>query len=531
MTSAPQQLSPGFPTVVKRKIASISLGWVLVAFTEAAAYTTLGASIARQQGPAWVLVTAVVAIAVTVVVSRSGYITGAGLAADLYRAVGETFSRAKLSWFTESNRALAGDVAGRTIPSLMSVPAHQLQTLLVAPLLPVLLVIGVWIVGDGWLAAVVAVLIGVAFAAQVGAQRSLARADAARGRSEHEAHESAFEFLDHLELLRSALGNRHAVDRLTDRWEAQEQALRNTNRATATATFLATAVSALPVLGIILWGAVTGGYDSSVLLATAILALRASAPLEAFALAALSVNDLRHAVTRLGTIVNAPDLPEPSRPGAIRGHVIEFERLSHSPVLSDVSAVLPEGSTVIVEGPTGSGKSTLLSLLLRFDDPDEGRVLLGGADLRDLHHAQLMEHVAYVPQHPDVFSGTLAENIRLGDPAASDDAVIDAARRAALGEVIARSPLGVHQEAGHRGANLSGGERQRVAIARALLKNAPVLVLDEATSALDAQAERTVVESIAATRGTVVLVTHRSSEIWQPSLRITLSGESDRPPA
>ncbi|GAA2846133.1 ABC transporter family protein [Leucobacter komagatae] len=529
MTPALQRSIPGLPAVAQRKVVAISAGWVLVALAEAAAYTTLGASIVRQQGPTWVLVTAAVAIAVTVLVSRSGYITGASLAADLYRTVGEVLSQAKLSWFTDPNRALAGDVAGRTIPSLMSVPAHQLQSLLVSPLLPLLLVIGVWIVGDGWLAAVVAVLIGASFVAQVAAQRALARADAARGRSEHEANEAAYEFLDHLELLRSALGNRHAADRLADRWEAQERALRSTNRATATATFLSAAVSVLPVLGVILWVSVTGAYDATVFLATVILALRASAPIEALALAGLSVNDLRHALTRLDAIVSAPALPEPTRAGPVTGHVIELEGLSHPPALSDVSAVVPEGARVLVEGPTGSGKSTLLSLLLRFDDPDAGRVLLGGTDLRELQQAQLMEHIAYVPQHPDVFSGTLAENIRLGNPAASDDAVIEAARRAALGEVIARSPLGVHQEAGHRGANLSGGERQRVAIARALLKNAPILVLDEATSALDAQAERTVAESIAATRGTVILVTHRSPEIWIPTLRVKLSGERERP--
>lgn len=130
-----------------------------------------------------------------------------------------------------------------------------------------------------------------------------------------------------------------------------------------------------------------------------------------------------------------------------------------------------------------------------------------------MKYEDLVSNIAYVTQEPILFTGTLAENIRLGKPDATDDEIEKAARDAALGAMIDRSSEGINQSVGKQGTALSGGERQRVAIARALLKNAPILILDEATSALDEETEQEIVTTIRTLSSTVIFVTHRDSAI------------------
>lgn len=516
------QMLQGFAPSARRKLTIISGGWALVALIEALAYTVLGFSIANRQPPLAVIAAAAVAITATVLVSRGGYLTGAGLAVQLYQTLGEAFARAKLAWFTETNRAFTGTVAGSTIPFLMSVPAHQLQTLIVAPLLPLFVVVGMWIVADIGIAGGVALLLVVSFVIQFFAQRTLADADAGRAGEEASANDASYEFLDHLELLRTALGSADAVSRTAQHWEGQRAALRHTNRATMQAMLLSTLIGAVPTAGVLLLLVLTGTYDAPMMLAIIVLTLRAAAPLEALAIAGLAINDLRNAADQIRAIREVPVLPEPASAGDINGHSIEIRNVTHAPSLQNVSVSIPEGSTVSVQGPTGSGKSTLLSLLMRFDDPDMGSITIGGADLRDLHYDQIAAQIAYVPQNPDVFSGTLADNIRIGNPEASDAEVIEAARQAALETVIAQDLEGIQQQVGHRGNALSGGERQRVAIARALLRDSPILILDEATSALDIATERHIAQALSARPSTVILVTHRDNEIWSPSGEVNL---------
>lgn len=143
-----------------------------------------------------------------------------------------------------------------------------------------------------------------------------------------------------------------------------------------------------------------------------------------------------------------------------------------------------------------------------------------------MKYEDLVSNIAYVTQEPILFTGTLAENIRLGKSDATDDEIEKVARDAALGAMIDRSSEGINQSVGKQGTALSGGERQRVAIARALLKNAPILILDEATSALDEETEQEIVKTIRALSSTVIFVTHRDSTIWQPTQTINLASTS-----
>ena len=177
-------------------------------------------------------------------------------------------------------------------------------------------------------------------------------------------------------------------------------------------------------------------------------------------------------------------------------------------VLDRVSITIPAGHSVALVGPSGSGKSTVLTLLLRFADPVDGTVLLDGVDYRELSQESLRRHFGVVLQQPELFAGTPAENIGLGNPDASAAEIDSAARAAGLGGLDTTMDGRRIGEAGH---GLSGGQRQRVAIARALVREPPVLVLDEATSALDPVTEAAVTSALMAQVGrrTIVTVTHR----------------------
>ncbi|WP_439598099.1 ABC transporter ATP-binding protein [Falsiroseomonas sp.] len=186
-----------------------------------------------------------------------------------------------------------------------------------------------------------------------------------------------------------------------------------------------------------------------------------------------------------------------------------------TPALDGVELALEAGRTVALVGPSGAGKSTVASLMLRFWDPDAGRVTLDGADLRSLSLEALRQHVALVAQDTYLFNDTLEANIRLARPEATAAELDLALQRAALSTFVASLPQGLATPVGERGVQLSGGQRQRIAIARAFLKDAPVLVLDEATSHLDAISEalvRQALEALMADR-TVLVIAHRLSTI------------------
>jgi ATP-binding cassette subfamily B protein/subfamily B ATP-binding cassette protein MsbA len=201
--------------------------------------------------------------------------------------------------------------------------------------------------------------------------------------------------------------------------------------------------------------------------------------------------------------------------GQVRLEHITFGYEPGRPVLRGVSLEAHPGQVVALIGPTGAGKTTLVSLVPRFFDPWQGRVLLDGHDVRDLRLHSLRAQVAVVWQEPWLFPLSIAQNIAYGRPSASREAIEAAARAARLDQFIEQLPQGYDTVVGERGATLSGGERQRLSIARALLTEAPVLILDEPTSALDAQTESLLLQALAQLmRGrTTLVIAHRLSTI------------------
>ncbi|MGM0594917.1 MAG: amino acid ABC transporter ATP-binding/permease protein, partial [Pseudomonadota bacterium] len=182
-----------------------------------------------------------------------------------------------------------------------------------------------------------------------------------------------------------------------------------------------------------------------------------------------------------------------------------------APALSNIDLALPAGGRLAVVGATGSGKSTLLNLLLRFWDPQQGRLTLGDHDLRTFHGDDLRRHIAVVSQHSHLFTTTLRQNLLLARPQATEEQLMAALEAAQLKAFIDELPDGLDTWVGEAGLTLSGGQARRVAIARALLKDAPILLLDEPTEGLDAATEQAMMQAIdRLMQGrTVLLITHR----------------------
>jgi ATP-binding cassette subfamily B protein len=230
---------------------------------------------------------------------------------------------------------------------------------------------------------------------------------------------------------------------------------------------------------------------------------------------------LASARVSLGRIFELFDTPaevqESAHPAALSAvrEGIRFDRVSirhdRAPVLTDVSFEIPAGSFCAVLGPSGVGKSTLADLIVRYLDPDEGRILVDGRDLRELSLPDLRREIILVDQSPYLFNDTIAANISFAWSEANRGAVEAAASAAGLDEMMRRLPQGLETQVGERGLALSAGERQRIALARALLRRPSVLILDEPTSALDAQTERLVAANLrtALPESTLIVITHR----------------------
>lgn len=226
-------------------------------------------------------------------------------------------------------------------------------------------------------------------------------------------------------------------------------------------------------------------------------------------------------LARIDAVLAAPELPRSAQPAISQGASIAFRQVSFSygarRVIDSVDLTLAPGRCLALVGPSGSGKSTLARLAVRFHDVEAGAILIGGVDLRAMAPDALNARIGCVFQDVFLFSGTIAENIRLGAPQASLNQVVEAAKRARAHGFILALPQGYDTVIGERGAGLSGGERQRISIARAILKDAPILILDEATAFADAENEALIQDAVAtlAERRTLIVIAHRLHTIAQ----------------
>ena len=212
--------------------------------------------------------------------------------------------------------------------------------------------------------------------------------------------------------------------------------------------------------------------------------------------------------------------------GAINFNAVDFYFYKDRPVLENFNLSVHGNEKIALVGPSGAGKSTIIRLLLRFYDVKEGAILIDGQDIDKVTQDSLRDAIAFVPQEPILFHRSLMENIRYGRRDATDEEVLEAARKAHCHEFISGFPEGYETFVGERGVKLSGGERQRVAIARALLKNAPILVLDEATSSLDSESESLIQNALDVLMEgkTVITIAHRLSTIMKMDRIVVVDG-------
>jgi ATP-binding cassette subfamily C protein CydC len=298
---------------------------------------------------------------------------------------------------------------------------------------------------------------------------------------------------------------------------------------------LVTGVTVAGVLALAVSSHATGALDRALI---ALLALASLAAFEAVQPLPEALRELRATIASGERILDLtgrePAVTDPAEPLPLpQGRfTVELEDVrvryapGERPALDGVSVRLEPARRVALVGPSGSGKTTVANLLLRFVDPEAGRVTLGGRDLREYRREDVRRAIAVAGQDSHLFSTTIRENLRLARPGATDDELEDALRRARILQWVRRLPDGLDTLVGEEGRELSGGQRQRLVVARALLPDAPVLVLDEPTAHLDGPTAERLIDDVLDTAGdrTVLLITHRPEGLDRMDEVVPLSG-------
>ncbi len=298
----------------------------------------------------------------------------------------------------------------------------------------------------------------------------------------------------------------------------------------AFALFPSTMIGILPV-SLFLWskGEIQAA-DAALALMLSISMVGSLAKLEVFS---ESIRQLKNTVHDLTEFLYMEELPEASAKAQLDGTAVELNDVhfsytgdSENEVLHGINLTLNAGSFTALVGPSGGGKSTIAKLIARFWDVSGGSIRIGGVNIKDMPLSQLSEQVSFVTQDNFLFHSSIKENIRLGNPSATDEEVMAAARAAQCEEFIKKLPRGYDTDAGEAGKRLSGGEKQRIAIARMMLKNAPIVILDEATAFTDPENEDKIQQSIAElTKGkTLLVIAHRLSTIRNADSIVVLQG-------
>ena len=227
-------------------------------------------------------------------------------------------------------------------------------------------------------------------------------------------------------------------------------------------------------------------------------------------------------VARMDEILNIPEMPETAHPRRPKGEDVAFAHVSFTytenseeKALEDVSFTAKKGQITAIVGPSGGGKSTIANLISRFWDVSDGKITIGGVDVRDMAQDELMRQVSFVFQDIFLFKQSILDNIRMGNENATEEQVIAAAKAAQCHDFISKLPYDYHTVVGTKGVHLSGGERQRIAIARAIIKDSPIIVLDEATAFSDPENEYLIQKAFEKLMQgkTVIIIAHRLSTI------------------
>lgn len=323
------------------------------------------------------------------------------------------------------------------------------------------------------------------------------------------------------------------------------QGLAAAERALATHGAIGGAIGVLlgqaALLGALAWGLAAGRHDLALAILAVFCAVAAAETLGLLPRAGAALAAARAAAARLFEAADAPlPVADPAQPARLpKGYAIRIEGLVHAwapdrpRVFDGLDLDIPEGLRLAILGPSGIGKSTLAALLLKLTAPQEGRITLGGVDIATLAAADVRSRIACLTQDARLFDDSIAANLRLAKPDATEAELWQALDRARIGELVRALPEGLETRCGEAGARFSGGQARRLALARALLSPAPVLILDEPAAGLDAVTERAFLETLdEATAGrTVILILHRLTGVERPHRVMRLAGGRAMPAA
>lgn len=471
-------------------------------------------------------------------VEQAGIRVGVAILQGARHRLGDQMASMPVGWFSPQNTARLSHVVTQGMMSVAQLPAHVFTPVIAGVITPLVLVGALLVLH--WQLGLIALLALPLLAAVLGLSSMLAkRADSAFQQRFAEASQRVVEFAQAQSVLRAFNGEGNSLRLLEDAslqqrrsgmrliWLSSSAAVMNSWAVQA--VFAALLICAAFWLNSELDGGLQNG-DMAALIAALLLVSRFVDSLQEVAGYSEVVRNARGQLDAIEELYAVEPLPEPDRPQIPRDSAIELVDVhfryaaQKAEVLRGLNVRIEAGSMTALIGESGSGKSTLAGLIARSFDVSEGAVLVGGVDVRQIASAQLAGQISQIFQSTYLFTGSIAENIRLGNPDASDAEVREAAELAGVAEIIARLPQGLETQVGEGGTRLSGGERQRITIARALLKNAPILLVDEATAALDTESQAVIAETLTRLRGqrTLVVIAHQLSTIAQADQIVVL---------
>ena len=462
-------------------------------------------------------------------VERAGVRVGMAVLQSGRHRLGDHVARLPVGWFTPQNTARLGHAVTQGMMSIAQLPAHVFTPVISGVVTPLVILIALFSLH--WQLGLIALIgLPILAGAFVLSAQIAQRADAAFQHHFADASQRMVEFAQAQSVLRAFNGEGGSSRFLEQAMARQQQSgVRLICLSALSSVLNAWAVQALfaaLLLAATLWlnhsvgGDLVAGDVIAVVVAM-MLVVRFVEPLLEVAGYTEVLRSARGQLDAVDAIFAAPPLPQTATPQAPRDASVELRdvRFGYAPdapdVLSGVNLTIQPGSMTALIGESGSGKTTVVRLVARFFDASQGRVLIGGVNVKDMSEAQLAAQISQIFQDSYLFAGTIADNIRFGKPDSTDDEVLQAAQQAGVAEIIERLPDGIHTLVGEGGARLSGGERQRIAIARALIKDAPILLVDEATAALDAENQAAIASTLARLRGqrTLLVIAHQLSTV------------------
>ncbi|MFW1748357.1 ABC transporter ATP-binding protein [Acinetobacter guillouiae] len=462
-------------------------------------------------------------------IEELGMLVGSALLSTARQRIGNHVASLPVGWFNPENTARLSHVVSQGMMDVAQLPAHLFTPVISGVVAPVIMVIALFFlnVKMGLIALVVLPIIAIVF---IVASKLGSKADEAFHRASGYTSQRMVEFAQAQSVLRAFNGEggstRFLEQAIDQQKESGTQLIYISTASVVLNSWVVQIIFAaliiVAVLGINQWLGIelSAGYVISTVIAL-FLVNRFVDPLLDIAGYGEALRGARGQLNAVQEIFAIRPLSEPKISKKPFSSSVEFKNVSFHyehgtpDVIRKLNLKIQAGSMTALIGASGSGKSTLVSLIARFFDVTDGAVYIGGVDVRDMSSEALSSQISQIFQKTYLFAGSIAENIRVGKPNATDAEVQEAIHLAGVDEIVARLPEGINTPVGEGGARLSGGERQRISIARALIKDAPILLVDEATAALDAENQAAIAETLARLRGkrTLIVIAHQLSTI------------------